>query len=125
MNFILFFFPLALSETPLWGTAPQSFPTGQMALGFLTELGSFLHGFHSAPCTKSSRKSCNLQVGGLHHPAGESEEPQGSIHLIPAPCPAGCLGTERAVRPRGVKQGDLLGAKQEAEPRALVLIRWQ
>lgn len=49
-----------------------------------------------------------------------------SPHPHPKPCHSpGSPWTERDVEFLGVKQRDLLGADQEAEPCALVLIRWQ
>lgn len=73
---------------------------------------------HQLLAQKAVGKDVNLRwCEGLDHPAGESDEAHGPVHLIPALSPpADSPGTERAVRSLGVKQRDLLGAKQEAEP---------
>lgn len=90
---------------------------------------SFIHCFQTAPppCMKSTQKRyiC-IHVNGSFFHWWDLRGTQIHLPHFYSISSAGLsLWTERDVKFLGVKQRDLLGAKQEVEPRALVLIRWQ
>lgn len=133
----------SVKEQDTWCKAPALFPSTHKLRQTISldlannprlshqPLWSSIHSFQKPPpsCVKSSwtrSKHVFMQMAYLMR----WQEWRGawicSLHPYPISRPRpGSLWTERDVKFLGMKQRDLLGADQEAEPCTLVLIRWQ